>query len=228
MTNTEESAEESAENPAVKTEVKPAVKPTLKSASQRAKAPKKSALKKQELLQQALLLLAEKGFAALNLRDLASRAGMSLGLIHYYFSDKQALLIEALQLYKSGFIAQLHTTLLQADDADQLINTAVQVFTAIATEPQSLHRLWYDLKAQAMFDTAFREVLHQTEQQLIDLCAAFLTKFNHLRGTTSPLSPLDLYLLLDSHLQYAMLHQGEEKASGEWLAGVLNDRISRC
>lgn len=210
----------------MKSAEKAAEKPAEKPPTQRARAPKKSALKKQELLQHALLLLAEKGFAALNLRDLASRAGMSLGLIHYYFSDKQALLTEALQLYKSGFIAQLQTALLQADDADQLITTAVQVFTAIATEPQSLHRLWYDLKAQAMFDNAFREVLHQTEQQLIDLCAAFLSKLNHLRGTTSPLSALDLYLLLDSHLQYAMLHQGEEKASGEWLAGVLRERIS--
>ncbi len=210
----------------MKSAEKAAEKPAEKPATLRARAPKKSALKKQELLQHALLLLAEKGFAALNLRDLASRAGMSLGLIHYYFSDKQALLTEALQLYKSGFIAQLHTALLQADDADQLVTTAVQVFTAIATEPQSLHRLWYDLKAQAMFDNAFREVLHQTEQQLIDLCAAFLNKLNHLRGSTSPLSALDLYLLLDSHLQYAMLHQGEEKASGEWLAGVLRERIS--
>ena len=212
----------------MKSAEKAAEKPAEKPATQRTRAPKKSALKKQELLQHALLLLAENGFAALNLRDLASRAGMSLGLIHYYFSDKQALLTEALQLYKSGFIAQLHTALLQADDADQLINTAVQVFTAIATEPQSLHRLWYDLKAQAMFDTAFREVLHQTEQQLIDLCAAFLSKLNHLRGSSSPspLSALDLYLLLDSHLQYAMLHQGEEKASGEWLAGALRERIS--
>ncbi|GGX35253.1 TetR/AcrR family transcriptional regulator [Undibacterium squillarum] len=210
----------------MKSAEKAAEKPAEKPATQRARAPKKSVLKKQELLQHALLLLAEKGFAALNLRDLASRAGMSLGLIHYYFSDKQALLTEALQLYKSGFIAQLHTALLQADDADQLITTAVQMFTAIATEPQSLHRLWYDLKAQAMFDNAFREVLHQTEQQLIDLCAAFLSKLNHLRGSTSPLSALDLYLLLDSHLQYAMLHQGEEKASGEWLAGALRERIS--
>ena len=45
--------------------------------------------RRQELAQHALSALAELGFARLNLREIASRSGVALGVIHYYFEDKK-------------------------------------------------------------------------------------------------------------------------------------------
>ncbi|MDH6291909.1 TetR/AcrR family transcriptional regulator [Rhodococcus opacus] len=45
-----------------------------------------------QLLEAALTLAAEQGVAALTLRPLAAAAGVSLGVVHYHFTDKDTLL----------------------------------------------------------------------------------------------------------------------------------------
>lgn len=46
----------------------------------------------QEILEAALALFAERGFAATRLDDVAARAGLSKAAIYLYFADKEALL----------------------------------------------------------------------------------------------------------------------------------------
>lgn len=44
--------------------------------------------RRQQILDAAAALVSEGGYAALSIRALADRAGMSLGLLYYYFADK--------------------------------------------------------------------------------------------------------------------------------------------
>ncbi len=47
---------------------------------------------KQRILQAAIELFAQKGFAATGVREIASRAGVNLSMISYYFGSKQKML----------------------------------------------------------------------------------------------------------------------------------------
>ncbi|WP_162262624.1 TetR/AcrR family transcriptional regulator [Nocardioides sp. Soil796] len=47
--------------------------------------------KRRLILDAAAELVSEGGYSALSIRALASRAGMSLGLLYYYFADKHAV-----------------------------------------------------------------------------------------------------------------------------------------
>lgn len=49
------------------------------------------------ILDTAAELLAEGGYAALSIRALAARAGISLGLLYYYFADKHAVFAALMQ-----------------------------------------------------------------------------------------------------------------------------------
>lgn len=53
--------------------------------------------KKQKILAAASEILAQKGFAAATVSQVAARAGVSRGLLHYYFTNKEELLTQVVR-----------------------------------------------------------------------------------------------------------------------------------
>jgi TetR/AcrR family transcriptional regulator, regulator of cefoperazone and chloramphenicol sensitivity len=70
-------------------------------------APKAEADGRQRLIQQALILFADKGFDGVTVRDLAAASGVSVGLINHHFGSKEGLR-EAVDQY---FLAQFQEAL---------------------------------------------------------------------------------------------------------------------
>jgi AcrR family transcriptional regulator len=53
--------------------------------------------RRKEILEAACGAIAERGFAAVRIADIAARAGTSTGTVHYYFATKEDVLHEALR-----------------------------------------------------------------------------------------------------------------------------------
>ena len=58
---------------------------------------------KQKILENALLLFAEKGFKGTSINDIAKSAGISKGLAYNYFKSKYDLMISVLKLIEEEF-----------------------------------------------------------------------------------------------------------------------------
>ena len=69
-----------------------------------------------EILETTCQVVVERGFAATRVSDVASRLGVSTGLIHYHFDSKEMLLAEALRYAAEQDIARLEQELEQAHD----------------------------------------------------------------------------------------------------------------
>jgi len=169
--------------------------------------------KRQELAQHALLALAELGFARLNLREIATRSGVALGVIHYYFKDKKELLIYCVGLYKDGFIQNLEEQIASADNLAALKSQFITALAHAVEDQGHIHRLWYDIRAQALFDAAFHPVVDDHEARLIGVVQQFLDKMRALGGwpemRENPVA-LDVYLILDGWFRYFLQqHLGE-------------------
>lgn len=61
--------------------------------------------------------LVAEGIGAFNLQDVARRAGVSKGLIHYHFASREALLARAVDVIEMGMTARLAGTLQDAAPA---------------------------------------------------------------------------------------------------------------
>ena len=89
-----------------------------------------------ELLDAAMRVFAEKGFAAARLDDIAARASVSKGTIYLYYDSKEAILralIKAIPVARVDGIAQL-----VADDdgpADETLRKVLQLFGAAMRDP---------------------------------------------------------------------------------------------
>ena len=183
--------------------------------------------KRQELAQHALSALAELGFARLNLREIATRSGVALGVIHYYFKDKKDLLIYCVGLYKDAFIQNLEEQIASADNLYALESQFITALVQSVEDQGHIHRLWYDIRAQALFDTAFHPVVDDHEARLIGVVRQFLNKTRVLNGSVEPLGradPLDVYLRLDGWFRYFL----QQHLAGNPQAGMLlRQRLER-
>jgi len=177
----------------------------------------KQAGKKRELALHTLAALSELGFARLNLREVAARSGASLGSIHYYFSDKAELLAYCLRLYKEGFVAHLDELIDGAGDLATLVRLIPDALAEAIEQHGPTHRLWYDVRAQAMFDPAFRPVVDEIESQLIDVAGRFLARARALGSRNAAPDALDFYLMLDAWFRYGL----QQRLGGNADAGGL-------
>lgn len=198
------------------------------SKSESAERQEKQTDKKQEVARHMLAVLADLGFARLNLREIAARSGTSLGSIHYYFKDKNDLLVYGLQLYKEDFVSSLTTMIDDAATLEELLRTTICRLAGVVEEAGHTHRLWYDLRTQALFDPVFRPVADEIEAHLIALCERFLQKMHEVSGLELALDAESLYLTIDGLIRYYMQqHLSGSEGAGDRMAERLFEIFKR-
>lgn len=159
--------------------------------------------KKRQIAESAILALKELGYANTSLRDIAEKSEMSLGMLHYYFEDRTDLIIYCVSIYKDQFVRNIADALERAEGRQAVIERFSQALVASIIDDEMTHRLWYDIRAQAMFDETFRPVVSEIESKLIGLVSTAFVKAGHDTPTDVELS----YALLDGVFRYLMQNQ---------------------
>jgi TetR/AcrR family transcriptional repressor of bet genes len=86
-----------------------------------------------------------------------------------------------------------------------------------------MHRLWYDLRTQSMFEEQFRPDVLMIDAALQDMIGRVLTKYADLAGRSLALDVATCYALLDGIFEKALL----EHLTGDLDAGSrLSDRVA--
>jgi AcrR family transcriptional regulator len=193
--------------------------------------PNKFELRRQQLAEATLAALGEFGYAKTSLRDIAAKSGFSLGTLHYYFVDKDDLISYCVRSYKRHFIDDLNQLVDNATDFKSLKQGFIRYFVHTVSSDSESHRLWYDIRSQAMFDEQFRPLVAEIDQSLCDMIAKLATRAQTLGGHPPPLSGRHTYWTLDGMFQHFLLAHIEkvENADAEFeqeLSAFLNDLLN--
>src|ERR1700760_1399300 len=116
----------------------------------------KSAARRIELAEAALETLGELGFARTSLREIAQNSAFTHGVFHYYFSDKTDLICCCVRHYKAKCVTRYDDVASLARSREELMEGFVAKLGETLRDEARMHRLWYDLRAQALFEEAFR------------------------------------------------------------------------
>ncbi|MCA0871082.1 TetR/AcrR family transcriptional regulator [Seohaeicola saemankumensis] len=163
---------------------------------------KKRDEKKRQIAESALSALKELGYASTSLRDIAAKSDLSLGMLHYYFEDKTELIIFCVSMYKREFVRGMSEAIDGAQNRDQMIAAFAEALVRSIIDDKAIHRLWYDIRNQAMFDTAFQPIVEEVESMLIDVVR------RALRAAGQPDRDVEIqYALLDGVFRFLMQKQ---------------------
>ena len=157
----------------------------------------KRSRKKEDLADNAIMALKQLGYARTSLRDIAELSGVAVGTLHYYFEDKTDLIGFCVRRYKAGFVAEMDAILQDGDGAAPLPDRFARGLAMSIRRDAETHRLWYDIRSQALFDPAFEEVVDGIETALVALVERLLVQIGAPRE-----GALDAYLRIDAAFRY--------------------------
>lgn len=163
--------------------------------------------KRTELAQATLHTLAELGYARTSLREIAQNSEYSHGVLHYYFTDKLDLITHAVRQYEAICVSRYDEVVVGAIDADQLLADFSDTYFGTLVADARIHRLWYDLRNQSLFDETFRGDVLEIEERREDMIWRVVSRYCELRDTAPTVDRASAYVLLDGIFQRALLHQ---------------------
>lgn len=102
--------------------------------------------KKQQIVEAATKLLAEKGYEKASVKDIARESGITPGLVHYYFQNKEEILSEVV-LQASNQYTHVMQALKQAVPAEQIGKAAMGEPRDRVRDQPDWYRLRYELFA---------------------------------------------------------------------------------
>lgn len=121
-----------------------------------------------KILTTALSLLAKKGYENTTINDIADTAGISRGLLHYYFKDKEDLAAKALTF---GFGPMWDSSVGKIQNArspEQLVDTMIEVLKKNIQESPDFSALLFEMWVSARRSRKIREVFNDGLNEAID------------------------------------------------------------
>jgi AcrR family transcriptional regulator len=174
----------------------------------------KFAERRGELAEAALQTLSELGYARTSVREIAQNSAFTHGVLHYYFTDKVDLILCSVRQYKSRCVTRYDEVTAAARSCQELVEGFLDVLAETLREEAHLHRLWYDIRAQAMFETAFQADVAEIDKSLENMIWRIVSRYAELSDVPPSLSPTACYAVVDGLFQnYLLKHlSGDEGA----------------
>lgn len=162
-------------------------------------------LRRRALADAALEAIADGGYARTGLREIAARAELTHGILHYYFDDKDDLIAQAVWQYKSACARRYDPIIETAVTADEFVERLTAEMAKTLRDEADMHRLWYDLRNQSLFDSGFRETIVAIDILLTDMVWMIITRFAELAGLEVRVSRDEAYALFDGVFLNALI-----------------------
>jgi AcrR family transcriptional regulator len=132
---------------------------------------------RQRLLDVAVESFAEKGFAAVSVRDICGQAGVNVAAVNYYFGDKERLYIEAVKYAHACMLSQVPIPdNLAALPALQQLRTFIDVTVARIFREPNPYAAQLVMRELAHPSAACGEMVRATVRPMADLLQGILRR----------------------------------------------------
>lgn len=184
--------------------------------------------RRRALATSALRTLGELGYARSSLREIAQNSEFSHGVVHYYFEDKLDLIVYGVRQYKETCVRRYDGVIADSTTADELAEAFAAKLVETLVDEAPMHRLWYDLRSQSMFETSLREAVLMIDKTLQDMVWRVVLRYSELIGREPAFSPATAYAMLDGLFQQALIgHSVGRRKSLDTFAAQVRDLMPR-
>ncbi|WP_072690354.1 TetR/AcrR family transcriptional regulator [Rhodococcus marinonascens] len=169
--------------------------------------------RRMQLADAALETLAEQGYARTGLRDIAERSDFTHGALHYYFHNKAELITYCVRRYKDRCIAQYDGLGLGSETAQEVLESFSGAVVSTMIEEAHMQRLWYDIRSQAMFESALAMDVAELDQNIQDVIFRVVVRYSELSEREPTLNSALTYALFDGLFMHAVMNHLAGKSS---------------
>jgi AcrR family transcriptional regulator len=146
--------------------------------------------KAQAILDAACRCLGEKGYAATTISEIAAEAGVSRGLLHYYFKNKEELMAKALQAAGEAMFELFEDAFIESESADDLAVGVTRTLRALTGSDPTYMNLTLECWTMARESPLVAREMENLYARLRKSLGDRLAEAKE-RGIISPSIPLD-------------------------------------
>lgn len=178
--------------------------------------------RRRRLADGALQTLSERGYARTSLREIAQNTEFSHGTLHYYFRDKVELIMYCVRRYKAVCVQRYDAIVTDSATPEGLAAGFAEGLAATCRDDALMHRLWYDLRSQSLFEESFRPDVAEIDESLERMIWRIVSRYAELAGREPTCSSAMAYATFDGLFQQALLRHlaGSELALHDLRAGA--------
>lgn len=121
------------------------------------------------LVETAITCFVEQGIARTGMRDIAKKAGVSVGNLYNHFPGRDDLIAEIAQMESTG-LAEVVAQVAACDDARQAVDTFVKSYFAYCADPLSAV-LTVEITSEALRNPAIESLFSGNRALLVDTLA---------------------------------------------------------
>jgi AcrR family transcriptional regulator len=157
--------------------------------------------KAQAILQAARRCISERGYAAATIAEIAAEAGVSRGLLHYYFNSKEELLAQVVRSATDAYLTLMESMFGQSDSADDLARVLVTATQTILLNDPAFVNLSLECWTLGRESAMVAREIQDLYRQLRDSVTKGLREAES-RGIIKPAIPVE-------HLSALLLAMGD-------------------
>jgi TetR/AcrR family transcriptional repressor of bet genes len=161
--------------------------------------------RRRALAESALRTLGELGYARASLREIANNSDFSHGVVHYYFQDKHDLITYCVREYKAVCVRRYDSVLAGSSTSEEMVAGFADELVASLNNDAAMHRLWYDLRTQSLYDERLRDVAIEIDGWLEDMIWRIVSRYAELCGGEPAMPASVLYAIFDGLFQQALI-----------------------
>jgi TetR/AcrR family transcriptional regulator, transcriptional repressor of bet genes len=162
--------------------------------------------RRRALAESALKTLGEMGYARASLREIANNSDFSHGVVHYYFEDKHDLIVYCVREYKAVCVRRYDGVVADSTTPEELVTGFADQLVLTLDEDAAMHRLWYDVRTQSMFEERLRDVVVEIDGWLEGMIWRIVSRFAELAGGKPTMSGSVTYAIFDGVFQQALIN----------------------
>jgi AcrR family transcriptional regulator len=179
--------------------------------------------KAKRIVQAMRASVGRRGAAGSTFDHVAQEAGVSRGLLHYYFGTKERLLVEVVRHDSDVRLRVLEEQLAQADSADAIVESLVTQLKNYVGEDSASHALMYELFSVSRRNDEVRDELAELYRRVRGQVAEVLRAKErdgivHLRGDADAVASI-LFALGDG-LELQLVSDPEWDSSETFRTGI--------
>jgi AcrR family transcriptional regulator len=138
--------------------------------------PNVEAERREQILLATCAVISEVGMHEMRLADVARHAGVSSGMVHYYFDSKRAVLVAAFEFNFTRSLARRHALLESKQASLDLLTRLVESYLPGSEETLTAWRVWAELWAEALRDQEFQAVNERVYDEWRQLVVEIITR----------------------------------------------------
>jgi AcrR family transcriptional regulator len=158
----------------------------------RVRDPEDTVDRRAQMIEAAATVLARQGYEGTSMKEIAAEAGVSSGLLHYYFGTKDELLAAIVRHTHDRLLTEWHDTVAGIEDPlDRIASGLRQAAEKYRARPE-FWQLLFDLYVVGLKNPIIHERLDEMMNDVIGQIADEVRRINSSIPVPSPIDPEDI------------------------------------